>query len=107
MPSCPTKAVISNLETYSSQRSDDRCRRSRTSALSLPSEQSPWSSHPALQPHPAIQPVEAGGLKGMSSAWYGLSDLLLVERRIDGKFSWPANDGMQTRRGMVSYGCAA
>lgn len=43
----------------------------------------------------------------MSSAWYGLSDLLLVGREIDGKFSWLANDDMQTRRGVVSYGCAA
>lgn len=43
----------------------------------------------------------------MRSAWYGLSDLMLVERRIDGKFSWPANIAVQTRRGVVSYGCAA
>lgn len=105
MPSCPTKAVISNLKTYSSQRSDDRCRRSRTSALSLPGGLGlaiRSSSH-----NPTSSPSRLGGLEGVSSAWYGLSDLLLVERKIDGKFSWPANNGMQTRRGVVSYGCAA
>lgn len=34
----------------------------------------------------------------MSFAWYGLSDLLLVERQIDDEFSWPANDGVQKHR---------
>lgn len=56
---------------------------------------------------PHSNPSRLGGFEGMSSAWYGLSDLLLVEREIDDKFSWPANNSMQTRRGVVSYGCAA
>lgn len=42
-------------------------------------------SGPPATHRPPSGSSNLGGLEGMSSAWYGLSDLLLVERKIDGQ----------------------